>query len=165
MIKPANERKSLNVLNKIVIKQHKNSWISMKRFQLLQQLESLVPFLSDVLGVKIPFQGVLKDRSQVFIRMDYFHLFIVCLDRPVGVPPSPDISYHLLRLVHIQLKVRLVTPFCKVVTPFCKVVTPLCKVVTPFCKVVTPLCKVVTPFYKVTEGCTVTILCSQKERK
>ena len=89
MIKPANERKSLNVLNKIVIKQHKNSWISIKRFQLLQQMESLVPFLSDDLGVKIPFQGVLKDRSQVFIRMYYFHLFIVYLDRPVGVPPSP----------------------------------------------------------------------------
>ena len=125
-------------------------------------MESLVPFLSDDLGVKIPFQGVLKDRSQVFIRTDYFHLFIVYLDRPVGVPPSPDISYHLLRLVHIQLKVRLVTPFCKVVTPFCKVVTPFCKVVTPFCKVVTPFCKVVTPFYKVTEGCTVTILSSQE---
>ena len=144
MIKPANERKSLNVLNKIVTKQHKNSWISIKRLQLLQQLESLVSFLSDDLGVKIPFQGVLKDRSQVFIRMDYFHLFIVYLDRPVGVPPSPDINYHLFSLVHIQLKVRLVTPFCKVGTPFCKVVTPLCKVI---------------------EGCTVTILSSQKERK
>ena len=77
MIKPANERKSLNVLNKIVTKQHKNSWISIKRFQLQQQMESLVSFLSDDLGVKIPFQGVLKDRSEVFIRMDYFHLFIM----------------------------------------------------------------------------------------
>ena len=74
MRKPANERKGQNVLNKRVIKQLKNSWINIKRAELPQQMEALVPFLSDGLGVKIPSEGVLKDRSEVFTRMDYFHL-------------------------------------------------------------------------------------------
>ena len=52
----------------------KNSWIKVKRSELPQQMESLVPFLSDGTGVKTPFRGVLKDRSEVFIPMDYFHL-------------------------------------------------------------------------------------------
>ena len=79
-IKPANERK---IKTFSIIKLLKNSWISVKRSELLQQKESLVPFLSDGLGVKIPFQGVFKDRSEVFMRMDYFHLLVIFLDRPV----------------------------------------------------------------------------------
>ena len=47
-----------------------------------------MPFLSDGLSVKIPLQGVLKDCSEVFMRMDYFHFFILYLDRPVSVPRS-----------------------------------------------------------------------------
>ena len=43
-------------------------------------MKSLVLFLNDDLGVKIPFWGVLKDRSKVFIRIDYSHLFIMYLD-------------------------------------------------------------------------------------
>ena len=34
-------------LNKGVIQQLNNSWINVKRSELLQQMESLVPFLSD----------------------------------------------------------------------------------------------------------------------
>ena len=95
MRKPASERKGQNVLNKRVIKQLKNSWINIKRAERPQQMEALVPFLAmasvlrshlmvsskivprylyDGLSVKIPFDGVLKDRSEVFIPMDYFHL-------------------------------------------------------------------------------------------
>ena len=113
-----------------VIKHLKNSWIKVKRSELPQQMESLVPFLSDGTGVKTPFRGVLKYRSEVFIPMDCFHLFIMYLDRPVSMPLSPEISHRLFSFVHIQVKVRLVKPFCKVI-----------------------------------EGCTVTILCSQTEKK
>ena len=65
IIKPANEKQGKNVLNKRFIKQPKNSWISIKRSELPQQMELLVPFLIDVLGVEIPFQSVLKDCSKV----------------------------------------------------------------------------------------------------
>ena len=67
-IKPANERK---IKTFSIIKLLKNSWISVKRSELLQQMESLVSFLSDGLSVKIPFQGVLKDRSEA---VSYTHL-------------------------------------------------------------------------------------------
>ena len=70
-----------------------------------------MPFLGDGLGVKIPFQGVLNDRFEVILRMDYFHCFVMCPDRPVSVPWSLEIIYHLLSFFfHIQVKVRLVTP-------------------------------------------------------
>ena len=82
-IKPANERK---IKTFSIIKLLKNSWISVKRSELLQQMESLVSFLSDGLSVKIPFQGVLKDRSEVFIPVNYFHLFMTYLDHPASVP-------------------------------------------------------------------------------
>ena len=94
-------------LNKGVIQQLNNSWINVKRSELLQQMESLVPFLSDGLGVKIPFQGVLNDRFEVLLRMDYFHCFIVYLDRTESVPWSLEISYHLLSFVHIQVRYDL----------------------------------------------------------
>ena len=55
-----------------------------------------MPFLGDGLGVKIPFQGVLNDRFEVILRMDYFHCFVMCPDRPVSVPWSLEIIYHLL---------------------------------------------------------------------
>ena len=63
-VKPANGRKGQNVLDKRVIKQLKNSWSNVKRSELM---DLLVPFLNDGLGVKTPFQGVLKDRSEAFI--------------------------------------------------------------------------------------------------
>ena len=44
IIKPANERKDQNALSTRVIKQLKNSWINIRRSQLPQQMESLVPF-------------------------------------------------------------------------------------------------------------------------
>ena len=69
-------------------------------------MESLVPFLIDGLGVKIPYQSVLKDRSEVFIRIDYFHRFTEYLDRPVSVPLSFEINHYLFSLVQIQVKVR-----------------------------------------------------------
>jgi len=97
-------------LNKRVIKQLNNSLINVKRYELPHQMKSLVPFLSDGLGVKIPFQGVLNDRFEVLLRMDYLHCFIVYLDRTVSVPWSLEISYHLLSFVPIQVKARLVTP-------------------------------------------------------
>ena len=42
----------------------KTFWSNVKRSELM---DLLVPFLNDGLGVKIPFQGVLKDRSEAFI--------------------------------------------------------------------------------------------------
>ena len=71
-IKPANERKAQYALSKIVIKQLKDSWINVKNLGSRSRRESLVPLLIDGLGVKIPYQSVLKDRSEVFIRIDYF---------------------------------------------------------------------------------------------
>ena len=68
-------------------------------------MQSLVPFLSDGFGVKIPFQDVLEDRSEVLIRMDSFYRCIMHMDCPVNVLRCPDISYHLLCFVHIQVKV------------------------------------------------------------
>ena len=62
-------------------------------------------FFRDGLGVKISFQGVLKERADVFIQMDYFLLFIMYLDYPVSVPQSPEISYHLFSFVHVRVKV------------------------------------------------------------
>ena len=79
-------KENVKMLSMKVIKHLKNSWIKVKRSELPQQMESLVPFLSDGTGVKTPFRGVLKDRSEVFIPMDCFHLFIMYLDRPVSMP-------------------------------------------------------------------------------
>ena len=59
------------------MKQLNNSLINVKRSELPPQMAPLVPYLSNGLGVKIPFQGVLKEHSKVLIRMDYFHLFII----------------------------------------------------------------------------------------
>lgn len=50
-----------------------NGSINMKRSELSQQVESLVPFLVDGLGVEIPFQCVFRDNSEVLTRVDYFH--------------------------------------------------------------------------------------------
>ena len=36
-----------------------------------------MPFLSDGPGVKIPFHGVFKDRSELFTQMESFHRFIM----------------------------------------------------------------------------------------
>ena len=47
IIKPANERNGQKVLNKRVTKQPENSWIKVKRSELLQQMELLVSFLSN----------------------------------------------------------------------------------------------------------------------
>ena len=115
IIKRANERKGRNVLNKRVIKQLQNGWINVKRSELPHQMESQMSFLSDGLGVKITFEGVLNDRFGVLLRMDYFHCFIVYLDRTVSVPRSLEISYHVFLFVHIQVKVLLVAPFCEVI--------------------------------------------------
>ena len=106
-IKPANERKGQKVHKKRVIKQRKNSWINVKRYELPQQMESLVPFVSDGLGVKITFQGVLRHRFEVLLRMDYFHCSIMCPDRPVSVPRSLEISYRLLIFLYIQVRYDL----------------------------------------------------------
>ena len=67
------------------MKQLKNSWINVKRSELLQLL---VSFFSDGLGI-IPFQGLpkAKGHSKAFIRMDYFHIFIMYLVQPVSAPP------------------------------------------------------------------------------
>ena len=46
--------------------------------------------------------------------MDYFRSFTVYLDSSKSVPPSPAISYHLFSFAHIQVKLRLITPFCEV---------------------------------------------------
>ena len=108
-------KENVKMLSMKVIKHLKNSWIKVKRSELPQQMKSLVPFLSDGTGVKTPFRGVLKYRSEVFIPMDYFHLFIMYLDRPVSMPLSPEISHCLFSFGQIQLKVRLITPFCKVI--------------------------------------------------
>ena len=78
-------------------------------------MELLVSFFRNGLGVKVSFQGVIREYADVFIQMDYFHLFIMYLDRPVSVPPSPEINYHLFSFVHIQVKVWLNTPFCEVI--------------------------------------------------
>ena len=107
IIKRANERKGRNVLNKRVIKQLQNGWINVKRSELPHQMESQMSFLSDGLGVKITFEGVLNDRFGVLLRMDYFHCFIVYLDRTVSVPLSLEVSYHLLSFVHIQVRYDL----------------------------------------------------------
>ena len=107
IIKRANERKGRNVLNKRVIKQLQNGWINVKRSELPHQMESQMSFLSDGLGVKITFEGVLNDRFGVLLRMDYFHCFIVYLDRTVSVPRSLEVSYHLLSFVHIQVRYDL----------------------------------------------------------
>ena len=107
IIKRANERKGQNVLNKRVIKQLKNRWINVKRSELPHQMESQMSFLSDGLGVKITFEGVLNDRFGVLLRMDYLHCFIVYLDRTVSVPRSLEVSYHLLSFVHIQVRYDL----------------------------------------------------------
>ena len=66
-------------------------------------MESLVPFLSDGLGYD-PI-SVLSYRSEVFIRMDYVHRFIVYLNRPLSVPRSPEIKYNFCSFVHIQVRV------------------------------------------------------------
>ena len=66
IIKPGNERKDQNALSKRVITECKNSWIDIKRFELSQKMESLVPFLRDGFGVEIQFRGVLRDRSEPF---------------------------------------------------------------------------------------------------
>ena len=65
-----------------------------------------------------------KDRSEVLIRVDYSHRFTVYLDRPIRAPLSPKINHHLFSLVHIQVKVRFITPFCKVIEGC--IVTILC---------------------------------------
>ena len=45
----------------------------------------------------------------------WIHRFIVYLERPVSVPRSLEISYHVFLFVHIQVKVLLVAPFCEVI--------------------------------------------------
>ena len=164
MIKPANERKSLNVLNKMVKNSIRTVGSASKDFSFCSRWSRWCPFLV--------MTSVLRSHFRVSSKVVPGYLyewtistFSSCISIALSVCLRLPSNYHLLSFVHIQLKVRLVTPFCKVVTPFCKVVTPFCKVVTPLCKVVTPFCKVVTPFCKVTEGCTVTILSSQKEIK
>ena len=78
-------------------------------------MESLVSFFRNGLGVKVSFQGVIQEHADVFIQMDYFHLFIMYLDRPVSVPQSPEINYHLFSFVRMQVRVWLNTPFCEVI--------------------------------------------------
>ena len=82
----------------------------MKRSELPQQMESLVPFPYDDLGVKVPFQSVFKDRTEVFIRIDYFNRFIVYLDSHMSVPLTSKIYCHLFRFAHIQVKIGVITP-------------------------------------------------------
>ena len=59
IIKPASEREGKNALKKRLIKQLKNSWIEVKKSELPQQMESLVSFFRNGLGVKVSFQGVI----------------------------------------------------------------------------------------------------------
>ena len=63
-------------------------------------MDLLVPFLNDGLGVKTPFQGVLKDRSEVY-EWTISAFFILYLDRPVSVTRSPEINYQLFSCAHI----------------------------------------------------------------
>ena len=105
IIKPASEREGKNALSKRLIKQLKNSSIEVKKSELPQQMESLVSFFRNGLGVKVSFQGVIQEHADVFIQMDYFHLFIMYLDRPVSVPQSPEINYHLFSFVRMQVRV------------------------------------------------------------
>ena len=78
-------------------------------------MESLVPFLCDGLGVQVPFQSVLKDRMKVVTRVDYFNRFIVYLYSHMSVPLSSKNHYHLLSFVHIQVKVRVITPIYEII--------------------------------------------------
>ena len=73
-------------------------------------MESLVPFLCDDLCVKVPFQSVLKDRTEVLIRVDYFSRFTVYLDSQMSVPLTSKIYCHLFAFARIQVKVRVITP-------------------------------------------------------
>ena len=68
-----------------------------------------MPFLSDGLGVKIPFQGVLNDRFEEHLRMVsiFFFFFFHVSGSPESVPWSLELSYHLLSFVHIQVRYDL----------------------------------------------------------
>ena len=89
-------------------------------------MELLVPFLC----VQVPFQSVLKDRTEVLIRVDYFNRFTAYLESHMSITLSSKIYCHLSSFAHIQVKVR-----------------------------------VITPMYEISEGRTITILCTQKEGK
>ena len=93
-----------------MIKDLNNSWLDTKRPELPQQMESLVPLLCDGLGVQVPFQSVLNDRTETLIRVNYFNRFTVYLYGHMSAPLSSKIYHHLFSFVNIQVKVRVITP-------------------------------------------------------
>ena len=72
-------------------------------------MKSLVPFPCKGLGVYVPLLSVLKDRTEVLVRVYYFHRFTVYLDSDRSVPLSSQIFYHLFSFAHIQVEVRIIT--------------------------------------------------------
>ena len=76
--------------------------MNIKRAELPQQMESLVPFLSDGLRVF----------SNIVPRYLYewtISTFSSCI-WIVSVPRSTEINYHLFSFVHIHVNVQLFTP-------------------------------------------------------
>ena len=113
IIKPANKRKNQNAVNTRIIKELKNSLIDVKRSELWQQIESLVPFLCDGLGVLTPFQSVFKDCTKILIPVVYFNRFTIYLGSHMSIPLSSKIYNHLLSFVHIRHSTLQIAPQSK----------------------------------------------------
>ena len=116
IIKPAaNRRKDQNTLSKRVIKELKNSWIDIKRSELPQQMESLVPFLCDGLGVRSQFKV-----SSKIIPGYLYELTVSTGSSCIWIATwayslSAEIHYRLFSFAYIQVKVRVITLICEII--------------------------------------------------